>query len=213
VKFLDIPYSICYILITFITMEITARAALIDLFFLILCLRIIYISVSKGALQEFFKALGLLLSALFAFHFYSFLGKSINDKIAFLSKEYLYFFSFLAIFLGIGAIFNLLRLIAALLFKQEVVPRPQRWAGFFIGVFRASFLSSIIFFLLYLSPLNSQYFNDTVSYKVFKQIAPKIYLLSFKIYNKFDKQAEINKEVEVYYEVKRSLPGNSQEGN
>ncbi len=190
-------------------MGISARAAFIDLFFLILCLRIIYISVSKGAGHEIFKTLGLLVSGLFAFHFYSFLGQSINDKISFLSKEYLYFFSFLGIFLGVGAIFNLLGLITALLFKQEVVSKPQRWIGLFFGVFRALFLSSIIVFLLHLSPLNSQYFDDTISYKIFKNVAPKVYLLSFKVYNKIYKQAQINKEVEGYYEAKRALSPNS----
>lgn len=192
-------------------MEITARAALIDLFFLILCLRIIYISVSKGALQEIFKVVGLLLSSLFAFHFYSFLGDSISNKITILSKDHLYFISFLVIFFGIGAIFNLLRLIIALLFKREKeeVSRQERWVGLFIGGFRAAYLSSIILFLLYLSPLNWHFFNDTISYKVFKNIAPKVYLLSFNAYSKFYTEAQVNKEVEEYYEIKQSLSGNS----
>ena len=190
-------------------MEITARAALIDLFFLILCLRIIYISVSKGALQEIFKIVGLVLSSLLAFHFYSFLGNSISNKVTIIGKDYLYFISFLIIFLGIGAIINLIRLILALLFKREEVPRPERWLGLFIGGFRAAYLSSIILFLLYLSPLGLHYFSDTLAYKIFKPVAPKIYLLSFKVYNKLYTEAEVNKEVEEYYETKQSLSGNS----
>ena len=190
-------------------MEITARAALIDLFFLILCLRIIYISVSKGALQEGFKIAGLLLSSLFAFHLFSFLGNSLSNKVTIISKDYLYFISFLVIFLGIGAIINLIRLILALLFKREEVPKSERWAGLLIGGFRASYLSSIILFLLYLSPLGLQYFNDTISYKIFKKIAPKVYLLSFEAYSKFYTKAEVNKEVEEYYETKQSLSGNN----
>jgi len=184
-------------------MEITARAAFIDLFFLILCLRIIYVSVSKGVLQENFKVVGIFISSFFAFQYFSLLTNNINSKISFLNPKYLYFISFLLIFLGIGIVFNLLWLIISLLFKQEQkeIGQPQKWLGFFLGSFRAFFLSSIIIFLLYLSPLNSQYFNDTISYRVFKNIAPKIYQLFFKFYSKFNTEARLNKEVEEYYEA------------
>jgi uncharacterized membrane protein required for colicin V production len=194
-------------------MEITAPAALIDLFFLILCLKIIHTAVSKGILQESFRLVGVFVGALFAFHFYSLLGNGIVSKVSFLNKQFVYLISFLVIFITIRVIFRLLRLIITLLFKLGELSIGERWMAFLLGAIRAAFLSSVIIFLFYLSPLNSKYYTKNISYKVFKNIAPKTYLISFDVYKKFNPKSECNKEVEEYYEVKKSLPGNSEEGN
>ena len=182
-------------------MEIPARAEFIDLIFLILCLRIIYISVSRGIVQESFKLIGLLVASFFAFHYYSLLGDAIQNKISFLNREYLYFTSFLLILLGVRTVFNLLRLIVTLLFKIGHASPTERWLGLFLGGVRAVFLSSIIIFLLVLSPLNPKYFSNSLSYAFFKNIAPKIYLLSYNLYSKFNSSSVSNEEVERYYKT------------
>ena len=76
---------------------------------------------------------------------------------------------------------------------------------FFLGVFRASLIGSIIFFSLYLSPLDSKYFCHSISYSVSKNIAPTIYLMAFKVYNKISSKIVANKEVAEYYEAEKPL--------
>jgi hypothetical protein len=74
-------------------------------------------------------------------------------------------------------------------------------------------LSSVIFFFLYLSCFSPDYYANSFSYHAFRNIAPGIYLASFKFYNKFSPNAKLNTEVKSYYEAKKSLPGSDQKGN
>ena len=131
----------------------SGKQALIDLFFLILCLRVTYISATRGILRESFKIGGLLVGALFALHYYFSLGDYISKKILFLGKDYPYLVSFLLILLSIGVVFSLSRSIVTLLFKnkKEEISAEERWVSVFMGGFRAVFLSSIVIFLLHQS--------------------------------------------------------------
>lgn len=190
-------------------MEISGNQTFIDLAFLILCLRVVYISISRGIVCEIFKLVGLLLGSFFAFHYYSSLADKISDKIPFLSREYSLLFSFLLIFLGVRLIFALSRLMVAFFFKKGEVCFKKGVMVFFLGAFRASLIGSIIFFSLYLSPLDSKHFCHSISYSIFKNVGPKIYLAAFKVYDKFSSKIVVNKEVEEYYEAEKPLPGNS----
>jgi len=187
-------------------MEVTARASLIDLFFLILFLRVAYISVAKGLLVEAFKIAGLLVSSFFAFHYYPYFADKVVGKIPLLSKEYLQFVSFCSIFLATGVIFIFLRLIAIFLVRREDVPLIERRLAFFAGIFRAAFLSSMIFFILYLFPFKLQPQNPGISYRMLKNFGPKAYLIALDFYNKkINKNVILNKEVEKYYEAEKHL--------
>jgi len=190
-------------------MEISGSQTVIDLVFLILCLRVVYVSISRGIVCESFKLAGLLLGSFFAFHYYSSLADKISDKIPFLSREYFLLFSFLLILLGVRLIFTLSRLIVTFFFKKDEVYFKERVMVFFLGAFRASLIGSTIFFALYLSPLDSKHFCHSISYSIFKNVGPKIYLAAFKVYDKFGSKIVVNKEVEEYYEAEKPLPGNS----
>ncbi len=195
-------YAIYYL---HLKMEISESQNLIDLVFLILCLRVIYISISRGIVSESFKLAGLLLGSFFAFHYYS----SLADKIPFLSREYSLLLSFLLILLWIRLIFTLSRLIVTFFFKKGEVYFTEGVMLFFLGAFRASLIGSIIFFSLYLSPLDSKHFCHNISYSISKNVGPKIYLVAFQVYDKFSSKIVVNKEVEEYYEAEKPLPGNS----
>jgi len=191
-------------------MEISGSQTFIDLFFLILCLRVVYISISRGIVSESFKLTGLLLGAFLAFHYYYSFADKISDKIHFLSREYFLLFSFLLIFLGIRLIFTLARLIVTFFFKKEESAFKERVVLFFLGVFRASLIGSVIIFSLHLSPFDSKRFHHSLSYSLLKNFGPKIYLMTFKVYDKISFKMVVNKEVVKYYEAKKSLPRNSQ---
>jgi len=181
-------------------MEIAARANVIDFLFLILGLRIVYVAVSRGFIRESFKIAGLLLGSFFAFQYYSFFSNNINLQIPFLNREYLYFLSFLTIFLGIGIVISLLRLMITVLFKKKEASSRSKWGLVLMGGFRAVFLSSIIIFLLFLSPLNPAYYQQSISCSIFKNVAARIYLVSFGVYKKFNSKLIVNNKVKEYYE-------------
>ena len=70
----------------------------------------------------------------------------------------------------------------------------------FVGGVRGAFFSSVIFFVLFLSPMDGKYFNKGISYNLFKNFAPKSYLVILTLYSRFNPQIELNKEVTNYLE-------------
>jgi len=183
----------------------------IDVFFLILCLRVIYSAIARGIVCEGFKIASLVASSLCALHWYGFLD-AYAERTAFLNKQYLDFISFLVIFFSIHAIFSLARLIATSLFKRKEIPIKERWVLLFVGSSRAVLLSSVILFMLHLSPLDPQYFAQGISSRIFKNIAPKFYLVALQVViGAGDGQSLINKEVQEYYETATFLSGDHSE--
>ncbi len=175
---------------------------LIDLFFLTLCLGIIYASISKGLLCEMFKVSGLLLGAFFAFQYYLFFSDKISGKIFFLKPKLLHVIIFFSIFISVRMVFTFLRLIVSSMLKKKYVLDEKSYTEklilIFVGVFRGVFFSSVIFYILFLSPIDSKYFNKGISYGMFKNFAPGIYLAAAKLGSEFNPQMKVNEEAEKY---------------
>ncbi|UCC95168.1 MAG: CvpA family protein [Candidatus Omnitrophota bacterium] len=186
-------------------MEAIKRVGLIDFLFLLLVLRIGYIAVSKGVTAEIFKTLGISIGSFFAFQYYPSLAEQINKKVIILNKAYLDAISFLLIFIGIVGIFSLLRRMVAFLVHKKEISLQERRVSLCVGILRYAFFSSAMIFFLYLSPLNPEHFEKSISFKLFKNIAPKMYLTGMSFYNKFEPAIVTNKEVKKYYEAKESL--------
>jgi len=188
-------------------------SVIIDIFFLILCLRIIYIAVSRGIVSEGFKLIGTLLGGLCAFRWYKFLD-TYTGRVPFLNRQYLDFISFLAIFLSIHAIISLIRFIITSLFKRKEIPVKERWISLFVGMVRAVFLSSVFVFMMHLSSPNPQYLTQSKSTRIFKNIAPKIYLVVARTMSGASGEESLtNKEVREYYETATFLSGDNPKGN
>lgn len=186
-------------------MEVIDRIYLIDIIFLVLCLKILYTAVSRGLVNELIKVIGIIFALWFSFHYYTYLAERAVDFLSFLNTKYLEFFIFSVIFLVILLFFSILRRIAALLFKREEFSPRERWLCFFAGAFRYVVLSSVIIFCLHLYSFSSEYFYRTFYYRLFKPVAPSLYLFSFgalKKFNKFDHNFKINEAVLSYIEKK-----------
>lgn len=192
-------------------MEVIERLYLIDIITVILCLRISYIAVFRGFLNEAFKVLGLFCGVLLSFHYYPVFAEKLGGLTPFLNAKYTNFIFFLIIFLSIMGVFSLVRRIFAAFIKKEDFSVGERWFALLLGGVRFVILTSMIFFCLNLYSKNPAYLNDSVSYRVLRRAAPKIYLVSLGIFNNFYPKAELNKEVEEYYETRSLISGNSKE--
>jgi len=174
----------------------------IDLFFLILCLVTIYVSISKGLLCEMFKITGLLLGALCAFHYYPFISTKLSGKTSFIQPKLLYLITFFSIFFSVRMVFTFLRLIVVAFFKKKYVLDEKSYGDklflVFVGGVRGAFFSSVIFFILFLSPMDGKYFNKGIFYSMFKNFAPESYFAIATLYSKFNPQIELNEEVRNY---------------
>jgi hypothetical protein len=172
------------------------QVQLIDVFSLILSLRVIYSAVTAKIVREFWKVMGLLLGMLAAFHFYSFLSEKGAD-IPFLNARYLNLFSFLTIFLSLRALFGFVGLITSLFFKKEEAS-GQKWVALASGCFRSITLISVMLFILQLSPLDPKHYINSFSYKVCNRVGPETYLFLMKAFP--DQEAEYFKVNEDFYQ-------------
>lgn len=183
-------------------MDIIGKPEIIDIFFLILFLRITYIAISRGLLREICKIVGLICAAFFAFHFYFDLAKIIRAKINFINPAYLYSVSFFLIFIVIKTIFSLLNLIIGLFLPKGEISGRKRVGLLGMGIFRSLFLFGAIFYFLNLTSFNPNYFKNSLSYNLSKNISPGFYLVAGKIARKFNNNFKINEKVKKYLEKK-----------
>jgi Colicin V production protein len=176
-------------------METEFHFKVIDVLFLILCLRVIYSAITAKLLREFFKVIGLILGMLFAFHFYFFLGQK-SANIPFINVEYLNFISFIFIFFSIRSTIGLIGMIVSFLGKKKEVASKEKWVLLASGGLRTVLLTSIILFSLNMSPLDSKYFVNSFSYKICRNFAPETYLFLAKMVSKSKTGFKPNEDVQ-----------------
>ena len=179
-------------------MESSFATVLIDLGFIILWGRILYIAVSRGIVTEIIKLTGLLAGIFFAFQYYSSDGGKLNLSIPFLGKGYFNLVTFLIIFFGIRTIFSLLGLIVNLLFKRQGIGVFERWISFFAGSLRAALFSSVIVFAFYLSPFNLSIAKRSLAINIFAKPAAYTYMAISRLFPVSDKKMKANQNIEEY---------------
>ncbi|MDD5194889.1 MAG: CvpA family protein [Candidatus Omnitrophica bacterium] len=159
-------------------MEAVGTFGLIDFCLLILFLRIIYSAVSRGIISEGFKAIGLFAGTTIAFHFYPVFSATPSGKFLFLDKRQLDCIVFLSILLSVTLVFSLLRKIIMLLFQAKEFSSSQRWLSLIIGGLRFSLLASVIIFILHTASSQPESLERSLSYRLFKDIAPRAHATS-----------------------------------
>lgn len=151
----------------------------VDIFVLILLLRICYIAVKNGFPVEFFKLCGTVFAVYLALHYYTSLSDIIRQRM-FGPKMPLQFLDFLCfLFLSIAGylIFVLLRQVFCRFIKMEAAPKLNKWGGLILGACRGVLLSSLVIFAFIISHV--AYFKNSAygSYsgrRLFK-VAPAAY--------------------------------------
>lgn len=151
----------------------------VDIFIVILLIRIFYISIRSGLAIEIFKVAGTVLAIFLSLHHYTNLADIIKLRLTSekVPIEFLDFlcFVFLA-FLGYLIVALLCKVFSRFI-KIEAVPALNKWGGLTLGVVRGFLLSSIVIYVLSISGIS--YFKNSVidSYfgkRLFK-IAPVTY--------------------------------------
>ncbi|MCM8786824.1 MAG: CvpA family protein [Candidatus Omnitrophica bacterium] len=194
-------------------MEIFHKIGIIDIIFLIIFFRIVYISILKGIAVEILKFIALIVALFFSFHYYSYLPKLPQKFISFVPKERCAFLIFIIIFLGILVIFSFLIKILSLLFdKKKELSNLEKWIALFVGIIRFSFLVSILIFVASIFPISmvkEKILANSISVGLFSKIAPFGYFSIVKLSKMINPNIEINMNIQKYYEVKRNLSKNN----
>lgn len=137
----------------------------VDIFFLIVFLRICLVAAKNGLPTEFFKLLGTVVATYISFHYFKagarFLEKALSlnvkDPLAVTVAD-VFAFTVLLIFSYLAVIF--LRQLFVRLIKLEAYPGFDKWGALVIGALRA-----VLFFSLLLSFLvftNIEYFKQSI---------------------------------------------------
>lgn len=185
-------------------MEQSAVAAFVDVIFVIICLRIIYIAAARGVFCEAIKLVGLLIGSFFAFQYYSLLGSTVGQSISFLDKRQFHLVTFLVILLGIRAVFSLLGLIARLLFKRQDISTSERWIAAVVGGVRAILIFSIVIFIFQLTSFNPENFSNSIACNLFRNAAPRTYIIAHSAFTTIFPKFFVNKKVEDYVNLSKN---------
>ncbi len=179
-------------------MGIAGRPEVIDIFFLVILLRIIYIAASRGFLREFCKLAGLFCASFLAFGFYPYLSEIVRTRVSFINPNFLHFIAFFLIFVVVRLTFSLVILIIGLFLPKPEASAKDKVLLLGLGSFRAVFFLSVIFFSLSLLSFNPRYIRDSLTYNLFKKVAPSVYLFSAGIVRRLNEDFEVNTRVEGY---------------
>lgn len=152
----------------------------VDIFVIILLVRIGYVSFKTGFTIELFKLLGTICAIYLGMHYFTYISDALFRKGAGLDKTPLEFSDFLAFFvlaLAGYAVFVLLRSVFYRFIKMEAAPNLQKWGGLGLGMFRAFLCAGLAIFMLVISSFS--YLKNSVaesySGKNFFNIAPSTY--------------------------------------
>ncbi|MBN1913908.1 MAG: CvpA family protein [Candidatus Omnitrophica bacterium] len=161
-------------------MEIIKRLNWLDIFYVIVLVRIFYVTLCSEFTRELFKFLGAMLAAYLSLHYYISLG-GLFLKITHLSKTFIPFLTFLSFILlaVLGyIIFIVLRNIFFRFFNIQPNPELDKWGGLILSMIRGFLILSIFSYGLAISPIS--YFKnstkDSLSGRYIIRVAPFVYL-------------------------------------
>ncbi len=169
----------------------------VDIFVVIIILRIGYVALRNEFPAELFKLLGTVLAAYFALHYYTGFSDYLAGRpvIKNLIGGYLNFL-FLILLAIIGyAIFVLLRSVFYRFIKMQAEPGLNKWGSLVLGLARGILVLSLVMYIFVASPL--AYLKNSVSSsysgKYLFQVAPRVYSSLWNgIVSKFMSQEKFN---------------------
>jgi len=187
------------------------RLLWVDFLSLALLIRICYIAFSRGILYESVKLIGVFLASFLSLQYYSFFLAELFDKEPFsFNISVLNTISFFIIFFFTLFIFFFITRGIALIVKSDRHLLWERIIAIILGILRGSIIISILLFCL-LVFFSQRSVERSLSFKVFKKIAPIAYMKTYPIYKRINSSIKVNKEVFEYYEIIKNLPRGNKE--
>ena len=174
----------------------------LDVFIVILLIRICYIAFSSGFTIEFFKLVGTLAAIYLPMHYYTQLS---DWAVRFLPLpkdnvplEFIDFVCFLLLAVTGYCIFMAVRVVFYRFIQLKAVPNLNMWGGLILGAARGFLLAGLITFMLVISSISYLKKSAINSYssKYLLNVAPGTYSFLWKgLFSKFMTSEEENKTV------------------
>jgi len=153
----------------------------VDIFIVLLFVRICFVAAKTGIAAEFFKILGTLVGLYLSLHYYTFVSDwfiksilSLEDKVPLAFLDFVFF-----VLLAVAGyvVFALVRTAFDRLIKMQAVASLNKWGGFFLGIGRGILLVGMVVFTLAISSISYLRLSAQRSYlgaRAF-EIAPATY--------------------------------------
>lgn len=159
-------------------MELISRLNWIDIFVIIVILRISYISFQDGLSRSVLPLIGAITSAVFGLHYYKNTAFFISNNVIKLPLPLLNIAVFVGIVFITGIIFKIISFVLDKIFKVTWHPVIEKMGGLVIGILRGAVVSSILLIILALVPV--PYFQWSIKDRSLSgmhviNIAPSIY--------------------------------------
>ena len=136
----------------------------VDIFVVILLIRIGYISLKTGFSVEIFKLLGTVCAIYLACHYYIRAGSLLGSFTPLKAESWIEFLNFISFFILAFSgyfIFAIIRTIFNILIKMEAISLLNRWGAVGLGIARGGLFASLLFFTVSLS--NISYLKNSLS--------------------------------------------------
>ena len=161
-------------------LDIIKKLNWVDVFVIIILIRIGYVAFKTGFTIELFKLLGTIFAIYISLHYFTVVSDTLIRRGATTEKiplQFTDFVSFSVLVIAGYLIFVALRSVFYRFIKMEAAPNLQKWGGLVLGMFRAFLCAGLIMFMLTICSF--EYFKNSVkeSYtgKNFFKIAPATY--------------------------------------
>jgi uncharacterized membrane protein required for colicin V production len=163
---------------SFMPMNIFTRLNWLDIFIIIIVMRISYVAFQDGLSHQIFPLIGTICTAVIALHYYHNIAVYIYQNAVRLPVKVLDFLSFVLLLIGIGLIFKLLRALSEKIINVTWHPLVERGGGLLLGFMRACVVTSVLLMIMALMPLS--YLQHSIRDRSlmgmhFLRIVPNIY--------------------------------------
>jgi len=172
----------------------------VDIFVIVLALRICFISYKTGFAISLFKFLGTLTALYLSMHYYTWFSDQVQ-RLPFTKVFPITFLDFICfiVLMACGyTIFVFLRAMVYRYLKMEAVPALNKWGGLFFGIARAILVAGLVIYALRIS--TAGYFMRSAvksfSGSYLSQIAPRTYSWTwYNLVSKFAVKEKFNSTV------------------
>lgn len=159
-------------------MGIITRINWVDVFILILLLRMGYVAFRDGLSREIFPLIGSVVLIVVSLQSYKSLGSWLSQKFFSMPLDMANLLAFLLLSAGIGLLFKLVKAVLDRIIKVEWHPIIERFGGIIAGVVRSFITAGIVLTIIVLMPLPYLRWSvceRSLTGKYFLGIGPAIY--------------------------------------
>jgi len=135
-------------------MQILSKINWVDVFVLILMVRMSYVAFMDGLSHEIFPLIGSTVVFILSLHYYKILGEMISQGMGNIPTEITNFLSFVVIVIVAGFIVKFLKIIIDKIVKVQWHPVIEKFGGLFAGIVKAYIITAIILTMMSLVPLS-----------------------------------------------------------